>query len=203
MRTKLMSAGVAALVLVAGGAAIAQSERPARNAERPVTQAEFIEARTARLVAMDADGDGIVTAEERRAAGQARMAERRGQMFTRLDTDNDGVISRAEWDAAPQMREGQMRGGQARGEHARGGAMKRGHRGPGMRHGAMSRVDRSGEPVTVEAVRQRAAEQFARLDADGDGVVTAQERSAHREARKAEWSERRAARQAERSARTE
>lgn len=44
------------------------------------------------LRAMDANGDGIVTAEEYVAAARAQ--------FEKMDTNKDGFVSKAEWDAA-------------------------------------------------------------------------------------------------------
>jgi hypothetical protein len=188
-------AGLALTAALAGGA-MAQSGRASQaDPNSRVSQAEFVQARTARIAAMDANGDGVVSAEEMQAARQARMVEGRERAFGRLDADGDGAISRAEWAQAGEAR-GEQRAEGRRGH--RGGRMMRGG-GHGPR-GAMMRLDRDGDGVTVAEVQQRAAEQFARLDADGDGFVTAAERQAQRANWQAQRQERRAARQAERAA---
>jgi len=197
---KTMIAGAAAAALAAvAGAAWAQtgsptaSPAPHAGAERHalrgdldrdgrVTQAEFVDSRLARLTASDADGDGVVTPEEAQASRQARRAEMADKRFARLDADSDGSISRAEFDG----------GHAARGE--RGPRAERAGRRLG-RAGPM-RAGRQGErgPIAVADVRARLTEQFAKLDADRDGVVTAEEQRAARQAWGEQRRERRAAR---------
>lgn len=155
--------GAAALMLTGlAGAAHAQTQTPSpRAAERaqPVAQADFVQRRVERLQALDANNDGVVTAEERRAAMQTRRAERTAQAFDRLDANRDGVLSREEFLNRPQ----------------RAGAERAGLRAKRMDRRVNSRA---AEPLRIEDARARAAEQFARMDADNDGVVTAQERRA-------------------------
>ncbi|MFN3536401.1 MAG: hypothetical protein ACK4Y4_03040, partial [Brevundimonas sp.] len=120
---------------------------------------------------------------------QARMGEMRGRMFERMDTNSDGTVTRSEYDAAHEQRRERMTERRAeRGEagERRGG---RGHRG-GQRAGM--RLDRDGQGVNIEQARQRAVEQFAAMDANGDGYVTGAEMRAHREARRADHQARRA-----------
>jgi len=62
-------------------------------AERERKQAER---RAKRFAKLDANGDGVVTAEEHEAAASKRMDRR----FDRIDTDGDGVITEAEREAA-------------------------------------------------------------------------------------------------------
>lgn len=185
MRKTLMAGALAALTLAAaGGVAIAQQapERPQARALRAdadgdqrLSRAEFVEARVQRLAAADADRDGSVTREERRAAHQARRAGRADARFERLDADNDGVISKSEFDARREHR-----------------AEARGDRGPRRAHRG---------PVVIAEAQARAETAFARLDADRDGFVTAAERQAvradRREQRRERMLERRAARQAQ------
>ncbi|GAW42202.1 EF hand calcium-binding protein [Brevundimonas sp. SH203] len=133
-KTFLAGLGVVALT---AGAGVATAQTPpappagapaphhARGeASRPMTRAAFVEARVARLTAMDANHDGTVSVEERQAAlqadpamrgsggeGRARgplviadYAARLGERFDRMDTDHDGVISREERRAAMTAR---------------------------------------------------------------------------------------------------
>ena len=197
MKKMIVLGGV--VVLAMSGAALAQTGNDGQRGWRMdpnarVSQAEFVDRRVARLATMDANGDGVVAREEMQAQRQARMAERRSQMFERMDADSDGSITRAEYDASHAQRAERMAERRAeRGEagERRGG---RGHRG-GHRMGM--RLDRDGQGVNIEQARQRATEQFARMDADGDGFVTGAEMRAQHEARRAERQARRAERRAQ------
>lgn len=193
--------GVAAVAFLTafGGMAVAQTaapQRPARAAmAQPVTQADFVQRRVERLRAADANRDGTVTAEEMRAAAQAKRAERRTALFERLDADKDGSISRAEFEAprADGQRAGQRAGRGERGHRGpRAEHAGRGHRG-GM-HGGAQRMGRNGEgraPIVIAEAEQKAAQAFARLDADHNGTLTVEERRAGMQARRAEMREKR------------
>ena len=193
MKKMIVLGGVA--VLAMSGAALAQTDSDGQRGWRMdpnarVSQAEFVDRRVARLTTMDANSDGVVAREEMQAQRQARMAERRSQMFERMDVDSDGSITRAEYDAAHAQRMEQRAERGEAGER-RGG---RGHRGA---HRMGMRLDRDGQGVNIEQARQRATEQFARTDADGDGFVTGAEMRAQHEGRRAERQARRAERRAQ------
>ncbi|MFN4288986.1 MAG: EF-hand domain-containing protein [Brevundimonas sp.] len=186
----------AALSLALAGSAFAQDNQRRAAPER-VSQAEFVERAVSRLVAADTNRDGMVSQaemqaqrEQMRTQRQARSAERRAQMFDRLDANNDGVVSREEFEAARQ------RGERARGagEMRRGAAMMR--RGGARMQGQAGEM-RRGWPeggVSIAEARQRAAERFAAMDANGDGYVTQDERRAYMQARQGERRERMAQR---------
>ena len=193
MKKMIVLGGVA--VLAMSGAALAQTDSDGQRGWRMdpnarVSQAEFVDRRVARLTTMDANSDGVVAREEMQAQRQARMAERRSQMFERMDVDSDGSITRAEYDAAHAQRMEQRAERGEAGER-RGG---RGHRGA---HRMGMRLDRDGQGVNIEQARQRATEQFGRMDADGDGFVTGAEMRAQHEARRVERQARRAERRAQ------
>ena len=193
MKKMIVLGGVA--VLAMSGAALAQTDSDGQRGWRMdpnarVSQAEFVDRRVARLTTMDANSDGVVAREEMQAQRQARMAERRSQMFERMDVDSDGSITRAEYDAAHAQRMEQRAERGEAGER-RGG---RGHRGA---HRMAMRLDRDGQGVNIDQARQRATEQFGRMDADGDGFVTGAEMRAQHEARRAERQARRAERRAQ------
>ena len=199
MRKTLVAGALAALTLAAGGVAVAQQSRDHAQAravradadgDQRLSRAEFVDARIQRLAAADADRDGSVSPDERRAAAEARRAGRADARFGRLDADDDGVISKAEFEARREHR-----------------AESRAERGPRAGHrGAHRRAARAGRmadrgPVVIAEAEARATAAFARLDADQDGFVTAAERQAtragRREHRRERMAERRAARRAQ------
>lgn len=177
MKTTFGGVAALALTLAIGGTAIAQAHvqaeapaaapRHARMAE-PVSQADFVQRRVARMRAADANGDGQVTAEEMRAYAQARQAQVRDAAFDRLDVNKDGVLSRAEFEA-----------GAGRGDHAvRMGRRHAGARmGPAARPGTARRAE-ARFPLTIADAERKAADAFARMDANHDGVLSGEERRA-------------------------
>ena len=172
--TFLTGLGVIALAAAAGAATAQVPPAPVAGAPAPhhsradpnrqITRAEFVDARIARLTALDTNRDGVVSPEERAAAMQARRAERAGDRFAKLDANGDGSISRAEFDARPQRAEGGPRGRRGHGE----GRM---HRGSNREAG-----QRGGQTVDLAQARERLTQTFTRLDKDGDGYLTAAER---------------------------
>ncbi len=151
-----------------------RTPRQARPAPAPVTQAQFVSRRVDWLTALDANKDGVVSPEEMRAGMQARRAERTTAMFDRLDTNKDGQISRAEFEARGSAnRTGRPEAGPRAGLRA----------GPraGQAHGMMRRGPQGQRgPIVIAEARTKAEQAFARLDANHDGVVTADERRAAR-----------------------
>ena len=182
MKRTLILGGLAALTLGAGGVALAQQapQDPPRQArgdkdgDGKVSKAEFVDGRTARLSALDTNRDGTVTAEEMQAGREARRAQGADRAFARMDGNGDGMITRAEFDAVRADR-GERRA--ERGERRGGRGM---HRGPGGPRG--ERGERG--PVVIAEAQARAEQGFARLDANGDGYVTAEERQAQRAERR-------------------
>ncbi|MFC5346023.1 EF-hand domain-containing protein [Brevundimonas staleyi] len=212
MRKTILAAGVAALAVLTAGSALAQQapqpgqQRVARaDADRDgrVSRAEFVDARVARLTALDTNRDGQISVEERRAAGQARRAERVANRFARLDKDGNGAISREEFTAPREARADRPREGRRAGMQGQRGprahwAGNRGHRGGWGGH----RGPRAeGGVVTIADVQTRLTTQFDRVDANRDGFITAEERTAARQAAREQRGERRAERMAHRAAR--
>jgi len=107
----------------------------------------------------DANGDGAVSAQEFEAAATAR--------FQRMDANQDGVIDAAEL-ATTQKRMEERRAG-------RPGAGK----GPGGGAVALMDADQDGKVTQAEALATSKA-RFAKLDADGDGALSAAEQPARR-----------------------
>ena len=196
-------AGVATAQVPPAGAAAPYQARGEAN--RQMTRAEFVDTRVARLTALDANRDGTVSVEERQAGMQARQAERADARFAKLDANGDGSISRAEFDAGHAARPDRGPRAERAGnrEGHRGGA-RHAMRGPG-RPGAEGRgPGRERGPVVISDVAAKLGERFDKMDANRDGVISADERrtamTAHRAERQAQRAERRAARPAQQPA---
>jgi len=197
--TFLTGLGVIALAAAAGAATAQVPPAPAEAAPAPhharadpnrqITRAEFVDARIARLTALDTNHDGVVSSEERAAAMQARRAERAGDRFAKLDANGDGSISRAEFDAGHAARPD-------RGPRAERASHREGRRGGA--HRAMRGQGRERGPVVIADASAKLGARFDKMDADRDGVISAEERRAAMSAQREQRQERRAARQAQR-----
>lgn len=178
-RTRLLAGLAAASLMLTAGAASAQTAqghglRADKDNDGRLSKAEFVQARLAPLIAMDADKDGTVTPAERATARQARASAAATRRFERLDTDKDGVVSRAEFEAA--------------GRHARPARTRQhGARRMSARHGARpamaaGRARAADAPIVIAEARARAEAAFDRLDTDKDGFLVQAERQAARTA---------------------
>jgi Ca2+-binding EF-hand superfamily protein len=134
---------------------------------------------SAQFQAMDANGDGIVTRDEFLAAAYEQAQGR----FERMNPDEQGIVQRS-------GRDGWGR-----------------HRGDGPRAERRGEGERMNSDQRAERRSERTAERFARMDSDGDGMISPQEfeaamqargeRFAQRGQQRAEHRERRAERRAE------
>lgn len=181
-RTRLLAGLAAASLMLIAGAASAQDARPGlmradTNGDSRLSKAEFVEARIAPLIAMDADRDGAVTPAERAAARQARAAAAATRHFDKLDADKDGVVSRTEFEAAaPRARPDRART-RARHQGARHAARRAARSGP-----EAGQARAAPAPILIAEVRARAEAAFDRLDADKDGFLVRTEMQAARAA---------------------
>lgn len=87
--------------LIASGAALLVAAGPKAdlNQDGQVTKAEFTQSAESRFYAADADGDGFLTQDERKAHREAGREARKDKRFATLDTNGDGLLSRAEMEA--------------------------------------------------------------------------------------------------------
>lgn len=185
-RPRLLAGLAAASLMLIAGAASAQDARPGHmradtDGDSRLSKAEFVDARIAPLVAMDADRDGAVTPAERAAARQARAAAAATRRFDKLDADKDGVVSRAEFEAAAPRARRDRTGTRARHHGARQVARRAGPRaaesGP-----AAGQARAAPAAIVIAEVRARAEAAFDRLDADKDGFLVRTEIQAARAA---------------------
>lgn len=201
MKKTIITTGLAAVSFAAliGGVALAQQAPtgPAARQAQPVTQAAFVQTRVSRLTALDTNHDGTVSTEEMRAAAQARRAERISQRFERLDADKNGQLSRAEFDA-PRARNGDRPADQTAHRGSRGGQHHGRLMGRRGGHEVGQRIGRHG-PVVIADVQTKLTENFARRDANHDGVLSPEERRAGRVAMRDNRRQHRAERMAHRA----
>lgn len=158
MNSIKITAGLAALGLA--GPAFAQGG--AERVQQDQTRAEAEARAAAAFDRMDTNRDGVLSPEERRAAGEqmrARFAERRAERMASLTDEQRAAIAERRAARGGEARQGR-RGGEARAER-RGGEGRRAQ-----------------EPVGRDQFVARALERFDRLDRDSNGIVTAEERRA-------------------------
>lgn len=147
------------------------------NGDSFVDQTEFLSAANQKFSEMDTDRNGAVTKEERKAFRSIKREERAERRFARKDANSDGVISQQEDAEARASRdaEREARRAERRAEReARGDTGKRREK----RAGKRNRVnpDTNNDGVIDIAENSAAAERaFARMDKDGNGVLSADE----------------------------
>lgn len=204
MRKLAFSLSAAALALTLGlggaGAALAQHHGGERgpagadtNGDGVISLAETKAKAAERFARMDANSDGQISAEDRE--------ERRAQRFARTDTDGNGELSQDELAAAREARSAahearrtsrsETRPAGERGERGerrtRGGERGGRHRGMQMLQAADTNQDRAISKAEFDAAVEA---RFARVDTDGSGTITAEERQTARAAMRAERRER-------------
>lgn len=119
------------------------------------------------LQRLDTDGDGMVSLQEFQAAGEARFAQ--------LDADGDGRISAEEFSA------GQRGPGRKAGEDYGPRAEHRAERMQQFREQHFANMDADGDGYISKAeFDERHMTRFHALDANGNGVIDAEERPARR-----------------------
>jgi hypothetical protein len=181
---KSLILALAATGLAIGGAAVAQDrpERPDRGAD--MTRADAEARAAAHFARMDANNDRVLNEADREARARAH--------FDLMDANGDGMLTFEEMQAAREtMRERGAERLAARGAEAGDREGRRGHhtgrRGGGMRGMMMERADTDNDGTISEAEFTDAAlARFDSADANNDGTVTAEERRAQRDERRAE-----------------
>lgn len=173
MRKTLLTLSLAATALASP--VLAQRMGPDANKDGVVTRAEATAQADARFARMDADRNGTVTPDERRAARQAMSAQRDARVVTAAEFQQRAQARFARLDA---NRDGQLTGEERRAGH-RGRMGHHGMRGPGRGGPGMERPS-TAKDMTAADFRTRALARFDRIDANRDGRIDQAERVAAR-----------------------
>ena len=161
----LMLAVAAGAILVGGYAVAERSGAFDADLTLEAMQTKALE----RFDQADANGDGILTQEEFDAAHTDRSSARLARMFERADANDDGLIS-ADERGYDRLSERLGLSGDISLEMVQA-AMAERHEGAGQT------VEL---PMTRDQALSNAAEKFAELDANSDGVLDASERPERR-----------------------
>ncbi len=145
-----------------------------------VTLEEFLKPRSDRFAELDTTADGELDASELTARVQQKAGRRQRMTMARLDADGDGQVTKEEFEkTAGHWRRG-MRGGRhghrGYGRHDGGGSgmhERQGMDGMSGMEGGPGDEARRGRGDRAERRAERRVQRFARLDANGDGVITA------------------------------
>jgi len=190
-----------AIITTTGVSAFAASpmlEKIDTNKDGLIQKAEFTNFADQKFAAMDADGNGLVTKEERQVQRKAQrelMGETHAKAkFAKLDSDSDGAVSEAEFMAARDARMERMQerrdvNGDGQVDQADKMARKAMHKKmhkkmkarksayKGNKHaGGRPEIDTNGDGAVDLAEHQAATiARFARMDKDADGVLSSDE----------------------------
>lgn len=181
--------------LIASGAAllIAAGPKADLNQDGEVTKAEFTQSAESRFYAIDANNDGFLSKDERKAHKGAGREARKDKRFETLDTNGDGLLSRAEMDARGDKHEARKSARREKilekfdtdldgelseaertvmkAERKSKRADRKGKRGD--RRADRPKVDANDDGFVSLKEHMTVSEQlFTRLDANGDGVLT-------------------------------
>lgn len=169
-----LAIGIAATFSMGATAAPGKMAALDLNGDTFVDQTEFLSAANQRFAKMDADGNGAVTKDERRAFRDLQREDRAQLRFEKKDANNDGLISQQEDIDARAARDEKREAARAKRQADRGEKQRswEGHRGDRKRFNP----DANDDGVVDVAEHSAAAQQtFTRLDKNGDGVLSADE----------------------------
>lgn len=197
----MLLGGVIGLMLAVGAPVFADSAPKADvNKDGILDRAEFDAQRAAQFKAMDADGNGVLTAEEMKAFHEQHRADMRdgmaGKFIKRIDTSGDGKVSAAEWQAGSLQKfvklddngDGAITADEFQKMHKRpdgktgDAAGKQHHDGKGgdFKDG-LARLDTNTDgKVSTAEWNALGDKMFARMDDNKDGKISADEMPRHR-----------------------
>lgn len=148
------------------------------NGDTYIDKTEFLSAANQKFSEMDANGNGVVTKDERDAFRTLKREERAQRKFSNTDANADGFISQQEFDAARAERAEKRDAKRAERKERREsmGEARRGERGSKRHERTRFQPDANGDGVVDVAEHNAAAEhKFAKMDKDGDGVLSQEE----------------------------
>jgi hypothetical protein len=174
-----------AVAIAMTGAAFAADPEASKTAKglAPITRAEMLARSDERFAMMDRNADGKLDAADRdgepNAMPPADHKAENDAHFAAMDSDKNGSISRAEFDLAHAGPTKDMEHSKKRGK----GKTGKGRAGKGRAMGEhMMRLADTNNDMVISRDEFRAAAEarFAKQDANNDGILTAEERSARR-----------------------
>jgi len=152
------------------------------NKDGLIQLSEFTAHADQKFSTMDADGNGLVTKEERQANRKQKRSDRAMEHFAKADSNGDGSISEEEFMVARAARAEKMK--QKRDMKSEGKAHKKAHKKMHKKMkahkaehaGKRPKVDTNGDGAVDLAEHQAAVlARFERMDKDSDGVLSADE----------------------------
>lgn len=166
------------IVLPVSAHAAGKMNKVDTNTDGVITFVEFSTAADARFAKSDLDANGFVTKEERKTAREAYRTEARAKRFSATDANADGALTQAEIDAKMAERKAKMeaRKGERSGDkkaRMKDGAKKDKRKG---KRGDRVNPDTDGDGQVSYAEHTASVQaKFTKLDANADGVLTADE----------------------------
>ena len=152
------------------------------NGDTLIDKSEFLSHANLSFSAMDTDGNGLATKEERKAFRALKREEQAQKRFDRKDANGDGVISQQEDEAhrAERTEKREARRAEHRANREAGGEMRgdreRGKRGDKRQNRERFQIDANGDGVVDVAEHSAAAEhKFSKMDKNADGVLSQDE----------------------------
>ena len=168
MQLKDFPLSITVAACVTGAAIVANVFAAPNEQAKPIDLSELQAAEEKRFAAADTDGDGLVSAEEFAALGPRELSAGMRLQGDRQGPGREAVRQRME------QRRAEIEERLAKREKRRREARTRDFEtADADGDGQLSADEYSDMPATVSATRQR--EQFARLDENGDGVLTPEE----------------------------
>ncbi len=175
--TTLFLAGAFSVTAHAAPGSQGKMEKIDLNQDGVISLQEFTSAANERFANTDTNHDGRISKEERAAHRTQMMRERGDKRFEKLDANQDGVVSKAEADAATEQRlaERETRKAERESRKASGDEQRQKGQRNGQR-GERVNPDANGDGlIDLSEHDAMVAAKFARMDKNGDGVLSGDE----------------------------
>jgi len=175
-KTSLSILGIGLLSL--GAAAFAQTSAPAGGPgmRAPVDRAGLQTRLNQQFDARDANKDGMLSVDERKAHRAESREKMQARMFERLDADKSGQISKEEFAA----RHGGPRGERGEGKRGDWAGKRHGHHGGGMMMQRQLMSEYKDKAIPKAVFINAGLARFDKMDTDRNGTISPAEREAAR-----------------------